>query len=349
MDKKLLMKILVVGAALLFITSSIRPGSFSLGDSSSGGENITGMVSFDGTIRTYDPYLILESSINDSVIGQIRNMEGVETVTLEAQGYIVKTETRDDVYPISQELFEIGIASYSIANIATPSVMVMEFGTELINVTAPGVVRVATIPFLDAGSSVSVNMVGIANGGSIIDYHSQSIDSDIVEIEFTAQINQLSSKIYSYVVPWEDRNSITEESGDYVRSDNVLFDPPLSVEQVMIKKQFPYITYIDANSAQILATFDNRSQLEDNFADVSVIFPNSILTVESDDNPALPFNHTMLYSYNVTLLAPDGYEMDAKNMLYASEVELNGTINATFEALITGNKIVQVQSENFLN
>ncbi len=349
MDKKLLMKILVVGAALLFITSSFRPGSFSLGGDSSGGENITGMISFDGTIRTYDPYLILDSTVNDSVIDQIRNMEGVETVTLEAQGYIVDTETRDDVYPLSQKLFEMGIPSYSIANIATPSVMVLEFGTELINVTAPGVVRVATIPFLDAGSEVSVTMVGIVNGGTIIDYHSQSINSDIAELEFTAEVNELSSKIYRYTVPWEDRNSVSEESGSYARADNILFDPPLTVEQVMVKKQFPYITYIDANSAQISSAFDNRSQVEANFADVSVIFPSSILTIESDDNSTLPFNYSVLYSYNVTLVPPEGYEMDPKTLLYNSEVELSGTINATLEALITGNKIVQVQSENFMN
>ncbi|MBU0527018.1 hypothetical protein KKE92_00930 [Candidatus Micrarchaeota archaeon] len=349
MDKKLIIKIIVVAVVLLFITSSIRPGTFSLGGGSSGGENITGTVSFEGTIRTYDPYLILESNINDSVVDQIRTMDGVKTVTLEAQGYIIDTETRDDVYPISQKLFGMGVPSYAIANIATPSVMGLQFGTELLNVTAPGVVRVATIPFLDAGSIVSVTMVGIANGGAIIDYHSQSINSNIVELEFTAEIDQLNSKIYSYIVPWEDRNSVTEESGDYTRSDSLLFDPALSVEQIMIKKQFSYITYIDANSAQVLSTFDNRSQIETNFADVSVIFPNSILTAESDANSTLPFNYTTIYNYNVTLIPPAGYEMDPTKISYNSELELNGTINATLEALITGNKIVQVQSENFLN
>jgi hypothetical protein len=345
MEKKLIMQILVIGAALLFITELFMFGGNHLvggGGTTSGGENISGFITFNGTIRTYDPYLFLSATPTESQLDQIRSIPGVMNLRPDTQGYIVDTETRDDVYPVGVELRKMNLTPLSVANIAAPSIMVLQFGTENMNVTSQGVVRVATQPLIDAGEEVTVSMVGVSNNGFLIDYHSQQIELNMATLLFTADTGTPISELYTYSVPWEYRNNITNHSGEYHKVDSIIFSPPLGIDQIMVKKQFAYITYIDENSAQVTSNFDNKSIILINFADVNVTFPDSILT--TNQSLDLPYENVTYYTYNLSLNPPEGYVLDETSMLYQTQKELNGTLALQMQALVAGNNIISVES-----
>ncbi len=344
MDKSLIMKIIVVAAALLFITSSIRLPTSSGNSNVISGENITGQITFNGTIRTYDPFLLIPMDTDKSVLSEIREIEGVKAVRPDPQGYFIDTETRDEVYPISSALRALNVTGISVANIAAPSIMQLQFGVELLNVTTPGVVRVVTEPLLDAGDEVTVTMVGVSNNGNLIDYHSQAIQMEVVQLQMEADVSSLNHKEYIYLIPWEERNSIGETGWDYDKVDALIFEPPLETIQIMAKKQFQYITYIDAGSAQVLSDFDNKSQVLINFQDTNVTFPDSILKIRTNETPDIDYDGSVTYSYTLALTAPEGYELSQESLVFQSEEELDDTVLLDAEALVAGGRIISLQS-----
>ncbi len=345
MDKKLIMKIIVVGAALLFITELFMFGGNHLvggGGPSIGGENISGPITFNGTIRTYDPYLFLTSTPSESQLDTIRGIPGVLNIRPDPQGYIVDTETRDDVYLVGIELRKMNLSALSVANIAAPSIMELQFGTQTLNVTSPGVVRVATEPLLDAGEIVTVSMVGISNNGMLIDYNSQQIALTRLTLLFSAEAGEPISESVTYVIPWENRNNVTNASGEYNKVDSLIFTSPLTINQILAKKQFPYITYIDANSAQVTSSFDNKTQVLVNFQDTNVTFPPS--TLSTNESIDLPYQKQVFYTYNLSLTPPDDYTSPRDSLLYQTSEELNGTLSLQVNALVAGKSIISIES-----
>jgi hypothetical protein len=346
MDKKLLMQIIVVGAALLFITELFMFGGNHLvgggSSTSTGGENISGYITFNGTIRTYDPYLFITSSPTESQIEAIRAIPGVQNVRPDPQGYIVDTETRDDVYIVGGELRKMNLVGLAVANIAAPSVMVLQFGTKELNITSQGVVRVATEPLLDAGEVVTVSMVGIANDGILIDYNSQQIALTKLTLLFSAEAGDPISESVTYTIPWEYRNNVTNESGTYKRVDSLVFTTPLTINQILAKKQFDYITYIDENSAQVLKSFDNKSQVLINFQDTNVTFPPS--TLLANESLDLPYPKSVFYTYNLSLTPPGDFSSPKDSMLFQTSQNLSGNITLQVNALVAGKSIISIES-----
>ncbi len=345
MNKKLIMQIVVIGAALLFITELFMFGGNHLvggGGPSIGGENISGYITFNGTIRTYDPYLFITSTPTESQIDAIRGISGVMNVRPDPQGYVVDTETRDDVHPVGIELRKMNLSVLSVANIAAPSIMELQFGTEILNVTSPGVVRVATEPLLDAGETVTVAMIGISNNGMLIDYNSQQIALTKMDLLFSAEPGEPISESVTYTVPWEHRNNVTNASGTYNRVDSIVFTTPLTINQILAKKQFPYITYIDANSAQVLGSFDNKTQVLVNFQDTNVTFPSSMLV--TNETLELPYAKSVFYTYNLSLTPPQDYSSPMDNLLYQTSQELNGTLTLQVSTLVAGKSIISIES-----
>jgi hypothetical protein len=330
---------------LLFITELFMFGGNHLvsgGGPTIGGENISGQIIFNGTIRTYDPYLFLTTTPTESQLDAIRSLPGVLNIRPDPQGYIVDTETRDDVYLLAIELRKMNLTALSVANIAAPSVMELQFGTGTLNVTSQGVVRVATEPFLDAGEVVTVSMVGISNSGMLIDYNSQQIALTQLDLLFSAEAGEPVSESVTYLVPWENRNNVTNESGVYNKVDSIVFTTPLTINQILAKKQFPYITYIDANSAQVSSSFDNKSQVLVNFQDTNVTFPTSTLT--TNESLDLPYQKQVFYTYNLSLTPPEGYVSPKESLLYQTSDVLNGTLALQVSALVAGNSIISIES-----
>lgn len=347
MDKKY---IVLAGAAIMVLVLLFEPlsrgGGIPSGTTLTPGENVTGTTVFNGTIRTYDPILYLNSSVEQSVIDELRNHQGVRDVRSETNIYVVQTETRDDVYPIASWLREKNISSYAIANIAVSSDMIVKTATSDIDATIlGGVVKVVTEPLIDAGESVSVSMVAVVSSGHVIDYSSASVLLEPVDIVLDAEVESLESLIAVYSIPWESRNGLDLSGMDatYTQVDSIIFTTPLTVTQVMTKKQFSYITYIDANSAQVEPSFDNMTLLETNFQDTPYSLPDSTLEVSGEELPELNYTADSTYYNYVLRLLDSPYEMDETMALESGEeYEIGETLQVNISALVLGDQVLSV-------
>ena len=169
----------------------------------------------------------------------------------------------------------------------------------------------ATEPLLDVDNVVTVSMTAVVTpDGSLGDYSDAVIDTQEIKGEFDATITQVDSITYSYTIPWENRTGIGNLSQygsvQYDKHDTIVFTTPLTTTQVLAKKLFPYITYIDTGSAVVDPSFSNMSQVADNFQDANYTLPASSLTVIENSNstlgaPPVPFNATLAYIYGVSL------------------------------------------------
>lgn len=353
MNKSDMIKIAVVVIALLFITQQFYYGQTGLSNLFGGGtvvsQNQTGTAVFNGTIRTYDPLLGLPTDTGASVFDQLKTMDGVKGIKNQANFVIVETETRDDVYPLAVFLRQRNVTVYAVANVALPSYIDVSVGNGRINAsTMNSIVKVQMEPLIDAGNDVAVQMVATVSDNQLVAYQSPLVMVERVSLQANATIAALDYTIYSYIIPWENRTSIGNETGyDYRRVDAVYFSPQLGVSELVTKRQLPYITYIDAGSAVVSPSFDNATRMTADFPAVNLTFPDSRLLVRITNAtaPELPFNATVSYLYTVTLPAQvGGYATDTPSLALetAEEHELNTTIQMNISALVMGNRIVSL-------
>jgi hypothetical protein len=358
MDKQDLIKILVVVIAVLFLTEIFAfRGTipfFNFGPAKAN-FNQTGTAIFNGTIRTYDPFLLLPADTSKSVMDDLKKKEGVKDVSLQTEGYVVETETRDDVYSLASYLRTRNVSSQSIANVVVPQELVVTTSTGTVNASAAGVVRVATEPLLDTDSMVTVNMTAIVSSdGLLLDYRSASILKQAIVGRFDAVIVGLDRKTYSYSIPWEKRTGLGDLSGfgtvDFRKVDSIVFTSPLTTAQVVAKKQFPYVVYIDPNSAMVEGSFSNSSQVALNFQDANYTLPPSFLDIVSNSTeseaPPVPFNATLRYSYFIRLVDPGQYDFSYVPLLISGPNAFgdNETLKVDISAVALGNKVMLVRS-----
>lgn len=356
----IVIQVFVVVISLSFLTELfLYSGSlpfFSPGGSGAS-QNITGTTTFNGTIRTYDPLLLLPVETPAQVVAALKLRSGVTSVTLEQDGYLVDTQTRDDVYPTAVYLRALNVSSLSIANIVIPQTIPVSTAAGLKNATTSeiAVVRVETEPLLDADSPVTVNMTAVVDGnGYLVDYGSAEISQQVVDNVFNATITGFEGKTYTYSIPWENRTSINASalSGqvDFQKSDMIVFTSTLTTAQVVAKKQFGYIQYIDTGSAIVSPDFANLSQVQANFQDVNYTLPASQLTVSMNSSdspaPALPFSPLVSYSYNLTLQDAQGFDFSEAPILLVSDkpYAVNDSVSAEISAVAIGPKIILIRS-----
>ncbi|MFN7990924.1 MAG: hypothetical protein U0R44_02075 [Candidatus Micrarchaeia archaeon] len=352
MDKKQIAGVVVVIVSLLFITEQFY---FGQGTTRSNpitpGTNVSGTTVFNGTIRTYDPLLVVGVNTSQADLDMIKSIDAVKGVRTNPQGYIIDVETRDDVYPIALKLREKNITAYAVANIALTDTVKVDTPQGLVNASAiGGVVRVITEPLLDVDSPVTVSMIAVVNNGILIDYRSAEILLQSLDLQLDAIVERLDAKVYSYSIPWQNRTDVGNLSDlgevDYKGIDSIVFKTPLNTSQILVKKKFPYISYIDASSAQVSPGFNNISLIAENFADTPFTLPPSRLTITTNKTLSLPFNGTVLYNYVLALnQSSTRYIFPSGSFFIQSEKELreNSTIRMNVSAVGIGDRIISVK------
>jgi len=357
MEKNLLVKIIVVAVVALFILELfvIGGGSYnisSLFPEDNNGIEITGTTTFNGTIRTYDPILVLPLNTSQKIIDDLKGKDGVKNTHIESEGIIIETEVRDDVYSLASYLREQEVVPLSVANIALPQTLELELFNgekqEISTVRFHGMLRIVTEPVVDAGVEVPVSLVGIAQDDELINYHSGKImlEEKIVEVE--ALIEALNYMEYTYTIPWEERNNVSDlmKYGEYEynKLDSIVFNPPLTMDQIMTKKYFYYITYIDANGAQVESSFDNATQLNSNFKDTEFRLPSSTLIIKTDEEIESNFSSDLVYSYKVKLLKNSTeYEFDQiYHDIVGEEKEIDEIIKLNISIVTIADQIITI-------
>jgi hypothetical protein len=351
-DKKYIIAGVAVIAILMFMLEPFQWGSGISKPVSSGsaGQNVTGTAVFNGTIRTYDPVMFIPIETNQSVIDKIRLNDSVRDIQQQQNAYMVQTQTRDDVFPLASWLRGMNVTGYAIANVAVNQQIKVDTAAGIVNVTVPaGVVRVVTDPILDADNMVTVSMIAVLRDGVLIDYSSASVVLEQIEILLDTRVESLDGAVYRYTIPWGERNSIGDlgpygNAAEFRKVDSIVFKAPLSVSQILTKKQFPYIVYIDANSAQVEPSFSNLTMLQTNFGDTPFSLPDSTLTITANETPELNYTGSVTYRYTLSPLdSPYDFGSDPIVVEGATRYGINSTVQLNISAIALGNRILSVK------
>jgi len=351
--KKVIIQIAVLLTVLFFLLQpfgmggapNIFAGLFS-GDSDRG-LNKTGITVFNGTLRTYEPFLVLPADTDSSLLEELRDYEGVRNVKVESQGIVVETESRDDTYLVASYLRQKGISSLTNANVVIPQTINVDFeeGREEVRASFSVMVMV-TEPVVEAGTEVTISMMAIVRDGYLINYYSPSMLVEETTVLVDADVKQLNYKLYTYDIPWESRNSLGNLSrydADYDRKDLIIFDSPLSTGQVITKNQLSYVEYIDSTSAQLSPDFDNITKLQTDFIGINYTAPSSSLTIKTNETPDINFTADVLYSYDLELLEGDyTFKDSVLTVDMYEEQEIGSTVKLNISITAIGANVVSV-------
>ncbi len=345
--------ILALFAAALFIFEIFALGLLGSGSSGGGstGEIMAGTAEFTGTIRTYDPILVLPLDTDEEILSELREMEGVQNVIPNSDSITINTETRDDVYPIGEFLRENNVTGYAIANIAMPSLLEVRLGNgSMVNVTAGNfAVRIVTEPIVDVDTEVTITMVVGVLDGIIVNYGSPIIASEEEEIIVDAKITEVSF-IHTYLIPWEERTSIDENVTDYeavyLQKDSVLLKQPLTREEIMEKKNISYVEYIDQYGIECSENFNNITQIMNDFGS-NITLPDSILTITSNETVNLNYSGSVVYYYTLSLPEKaDGITIgkEEAELELPGSYAINSSVRVKVIGTVIGEKMVAVKS-----
>lgn len=330
--------------AMGFIGNPFAP---SLGNGNSGG-TVMGVAEFDGTLRTYDPLLIVPLGTSEDVLSEVREMDGVASVATEQDSITIRTETRDDVYPLSLFLKDNNVTSYAIANVAMPSVVevTLQNGSVVNATSMAGAVRFVTEPIVDVDSEIGVLVAVELSEGVIIGYDQAVIAAEEKTVNVDAVVLGVDY-MQVYTIPWEDRNNITLEEGyEYDRKDVILFSEPLTMEEIMEKKNLSYVEYIDEYSVQCADDFDNLTRIQNDFGP-GIQLPDSELKVTSEGNVSLGYEKTVTYLYTISIPEEaDGIllGMDEVELELSESYNVNSTVELEISGVVIGSEMVTVNS-----
>ena len=356
MERNELLKLIVLFGALVMAGSMLAPAFLyksSSGGTGTSGTTETGTALFNGTIRTYNPILLVKGQLSTEQLTKLQMDSRVKSVSASADGYIINTTSRDDVYPLAQSLAHEGIETWAGANVITPSIMTIKLsnGSD-VNVTSQISVLVVMRPLVDSDTEVTVSILGYIQNGFLINYNSADIVSQDISLSGIGTVSSVDGIEHNYIVPWENRSSVddaslnsTYESVDFSRNDYLSFPSGLTVAQIAEKKSLSYITYISDTSASVSANFTDKDKALSDFTGIKVVFPESNLLIVTNKSVSLPYNGTTLYQYSVSVPSTIyGYQLDDNVLLIKTEKEykLNDTVNVSIYGTVIGNKIVEI-------
>jgi hypothetical protein len=324
------------------------------GDTATAG-TASGTTEFNGTIRTYEPFLVV-LSMPDSLATSLRNDARVKAVTGGSSGYIINASSREDVYSLAQDLRAQNVSSSAIANIILPAKLDIRYvnGSEE-SVDGTGSIGIWTEPFVDIDGEVTVRMTAVTSAGSLVSYSSPVIVSKDVSFAANATVASLTGKEYSFMVPWENRTSVDEAalsalygngSAAYSRNDFISFQPALTVSEITARRALPYITFISDTGASVSGNFTDMALVMSDFNGTNVTFPQSELKITTNESVNLSYPGSVAYGYVVSLPSEaGGYSLGAAAPVQLSlpdQYEVNGTISVIVSGTAMGGRIVSI-------
>ncbi len=358
MERAEIVKIVTIIGVLVMAGSMLAPSMLrggGNGNTIDPGESVPGIAVINGTIRTYDPLLFADAGYNQSDFDIVREDEGFKDLEKTPDGWILETATRDDVYFLAKTLSQNGVTTLSVANIALPGTIAVMLanGSTIDVVSRGGIVRVVMEPLLEEDTMVEVQFVAMMQNGIITETSNAALMSTDVEELVEADVVSLNYVRHTYSIPWIERGSLdTEELSEYGEVsysplDIIYFQRPLTVDEVMAKKQLSYITYIDQHSASVSSGFGNITLLEADFEGIGIDFPESQLVILSNESIGLNYTGTAMRSYDIMLPEEvEGYSLDEREFEIETEDEYNEDekIEVLVSAMAIGNRIVSVAS-----
>ncbi len=342
MDNGLLIKVLVVGLALLFLlepfamTVSNWAGVRTTADTS----QHTGTANVNITIYSYGAFLFA-NGLTDMQKTQIKANPEVLSVD-DLDGGNVRITLRDSAK--SKEVYtqfkNLGIDTVSIVQVGLPEEYVLTLDNGSAMKVSGGYQQLFMEPVMEPGHSASF-VIAVQTVGNTTDkilqtkmyyYDAKITGQGVVEGEGKAK--------YVYSVPWEERALNTTEleaqfgkgNVTYSRKDYFTFSPALSATETLSMKK-AYMTFISETSATVIPDFVNRTQVEADFGDKAVL-PPSVLTITASGEPELGSN----YSYTKDTV----YDVRFPNVVGGYYLSTNQTISIPSDKELSDNQTVDV-------
>lgn len=354
MKKEDILKIFVIAAAVVLSANLLSPyflgrGS---GDSTVSGDVTEGIASFNGTIRTYDPFIAVPASTNTSVLDSVKTMDGYKAISFFSDSVLINTTTRDDVYPLASYLREQGVEVYGIANVAFPSPAEVQLanGSTVEAPAAFSIVRVPMPVLFQADSYVSISMIVGLSEGQIYGYSNPVLLSEEKSIIHEGTVVSMDSMKYTCTIPWKNRTQVDvlefSDGGNasYEQRNSVVFSESLSSSEIIEKKLLSYVSYIDQYSVDVSANFTDMERLVSDFPGKQPVFSNSTLVVEAAEPVDIGWDCELVYSYTVLLSDSEEAEFDSENVSLetAGNLQENDSVLMNVSGVVMGNRFVRI-------
>jgi hypothetical protein len=355
MEKADKLKILaIIGVIVMFggmIAPSMLGGGGGVSDNTISGDIMYGTSVANGTIRTYDRALFITGNNSREDLEFLEADEGFGSLNVLDDGWMLETKTRDDVYPVAEQLDEKGIDAVAIANIAIPGTLDVELvnGSTIEVNNRGGIVRVITRPFLEEDSRVSVMFVAGIADGLLVNVSDATLMTNDFNRTIDAEVISLVNNTYTYTIAFDKRNiDMNKLSGyDYQfdKKNVVVFSEEIPVSKQAEYRSLPYIEYIGSNSMSVNSNFSDIEKMESDLEGIGLETEPSILTVTGKSAPKLGMDHESSGIYRIMLPEEDdGLEFRDREFTLETEKELNGTIKVDVEGVSIGGKAVWVAS-----
>jgi hypothetical protein len=353
MKKDDIIKILVIIVVIGFI---IEMFAFTRGPLVTNQQNketeeiLFGYAEFYGTLRSYQPYLIINNNINKTTQQLIKADKRVEDVRESAAGIVVALKEKRDVVDVYNFLKDMNITSYSDADIELPYFLELNLANGgVVNVSSGGALITKRIePFINQNSKIKMRIDIIAKNGVMTGYQSVVILPEKVLLTLNATVKKLYSRAFFYTIPWENRNNINveelknnfgKENVNYSKKDYIVFKRSLNTSEIEEKKNLPYIKFITEKTATVDANFSDKEIVKNDFGDI-VEFPASILQIRSNETPNVEYEKNQSFYYVITI-KDDNYSLPKELIVETQRIYEEGSnITVNIEALAIGNHIL---------
>jgi hypothetical protein len=357
MDKGLIVKVLVVGLALLFL---LEPFSMTINNwagvrTADTSAPHTGTANVNITIYSYGAFLFA-NGLSDMQKTQIKaNPEVLSVDDLENGNVRITLRDSAKSKEVYTQFKNLGIDTVSIVQVGLPEEYELTLDNGSTMTVYGGYQQLFMEPALEPGHSASfilaVQTIG-NNTDQILQTKMYYYDASIVGqgvVEGEGKVK------YVYSVPWEERALDTTEleaiygkgNVTYSRKDYFTFSPVLSAgETLSMKKE--YMSFISETSATVKTDFVNRTQVETDFG-ARAVLPPSLLTITATEEPELESNYTYTKTSMYSIRFPNsvgGYYLSTNETIpIPSEKTLsnNETVNVAMNITATGDFIIGIK------
>jgi len=353
MDKSLIVKIVVVAIVALFILEQFVPGM--LGNANVNSNNkavsqLSGTAEFEAMLKSYEPYIVA-NNLDKQQIEEFKNLDGVEDILLTDKGYVISLKNSKFVKSVFSDLKAKNVTMAVIANVYLPSnlELVLANGSNVSIFTGASLVKVVMEPIVDEGATVLLRMNGNSENGYLVSYSPPMVIASDIQFVSEAVIKEKLFDFYSFIIPWENRNDVSEESLisqfgkeniSFTKKDYVILQNLLSVGD-MLSKKYDYVSVISENSITVVENFTNTSRIIQDFGNVT--FPETMLQVKSDADPMIGFESTRMPVYSLTIYGTE-YTFSNPDVLIVLDKDYlaNETINVTVTASAVGKTVLDI-------
>ena len=348
MEKNKIMKIVVLLVGMVMALNIAYPYLSALirmmgNNNGVSGDVVKGIASFEASIRTYDPFLIVPANTSMEILNELEGMEGYRGKSAVSGAIRIDTMTRDDVVEIARFLSSKGVIPYGVANVITPPKMNVDLGDKKIEANVLVSSLKVYVPVLfDVDEGIPLNAIVDVSEDSVVGYESAEMDVKNKKVEFSGKVKEVKSKEHVYKIAWDKRDVIdrvagmlSNDSGEggndsngnvkvmYEKNDMVYFNIPLTPSEIIEKRSLEYVEYIDKSSIKVNENFTNKSKIESDFEGHSPVFPESTISLLITGG-----NESELVESDILDILEDNKEDETFNYVYDVEIsngrELNG-------------------------